>query len=226
MSWIVMNAGEGPLIINELGINLTGKQHFDLDMIGRVNAERSNEVKLALQKGWLKQVRKDASAEGSAITPAALNDIKTSVAASVSASVAAGQQSLEAELAKTRLELEAAKKRQAEMQAEMLQKHDQASVRQDLILAELQKLSQMQPAFVETVKKAMSNIKIEQATIAHQREEIKESGASPEEIKAQEKILALKDKKLEKNYQDIGKSLSKNASNVDEALDALDELGV
>ena len=52
------------------------------------------------------------------------------------------------------------------------------------------------------------------------------SGDSESEIKARSRILDLKDKKLEKNASDIGKSITKSADDIDDTLDALDALGL
>lgn len=211
MSWIVMNAGQGPLCINELGINLTGKQHFDLDMIGRANAERSNEVKLALQKGWLQTVRKDAYAEGNNVSSQAIAALQEATV-KIAENVATKQDQFEQKI-------------QAELQAQK-QKTDQMLSKQDQILEEVRALFMENPVVVKTIKEALQNIKIERSEITEKRKELVETSHTKEEIEAQEKIFALKDKQLEKNYKDLGKTLSKKDTSIDESLDALDALGI
>ena len=56
--WIVANQLKGVLKFPSLGIELPPEKDLDLDTIGREKAEASGQLKLAIDSGYLKTVRK------------------------------------------------------------------------------------------------------------------------------------------------------------------------
>jgi hypothetical protein len=59
--WIVRNLLRGTLTLRGLGISIPAKGELDLDLaLGRERAERSNQVLVAFEEGYLQTVRKDA----------------------------------------------------------------------------------------------------------------------------------------------------------------------
>jgi hypothetical protein len=60
MPWIVRNLLRGTLTFRGLGLSIPPKAQLDLDeMLGRDRAERSNQVLVAFEEGYLQTVRKD-----------------------------------------------------------------------------------------------------------------------------------------------------------------------
>jgi chromosome segregation ATPase len=219
---------DGPVILQDIGITITRGQLRDLDLIGRENAERSNDVKLALAKNYVKTVRKDAISTGSGVPQQVVDAIST--AASKMDEATAANTDVVKRLEERNRELEkklAEQKAAFDAQIEEQRRHnEQAESNANKVLDEVRDFAKRLPIEIRTIGEAMRNIQVERAQVAEARSSLAESGHTEEEIKAQERILALKDKKLEKNFKDLGKTVSSSATDVTEALDALDELGI
>ena len=56
--WIVANQLKGVLKFPGLGIEVLPEKNIDLDTLGREKAESSDQLKLAIDHGYLKTVRK------------------------------------------------------------------------------------------------------------------------------------------------------------------------
>ena len=56
--WIVANQLKGILKFPGFGLEIAPEQHFDLDTLGREKAEASEQLKLAIDLGYLKTLRK------------------------------------------------------------------------------------------------------------------------------------------------------------------------
>src|SRR6185436_5601379 len=56
--WIVANQLKGVLKFPGLGIELAPEKDIDLDTLGRDKAEASGQLKLAIDQGYLKTIRK------------------------------------------------------------------------------------------------------------------------------------------------------------------------
>ena len=56
--WIVANQLKGVLKFPGLGIEVPPEKNIDLDTLGREKAESSDQLKLAIDMGYLKTVRK------------------------------------------------------------------------------------------------------------------------------------------------------------------------
>jgi hypothetical protein len=56
--WIVKNVLRGSIAIEDLRIKIPAKDYFDLDKVGRDRAEASKQLKLALEEGYLQNVKK------------------------------------------------------------------------------------------------------------------------------------------------------------------------
>ena len=60
MAWVVQSTHGGPLEVRDINLMFGPNQIRDLDIVGRENAERSNDIKYLFTKGWLREIRKDA----------------------------------------------------------------------------------------------------------------------------------------------------------------------
>lgn len=201
MAWIIKNSTAGTIIISDLNVTFGPHQIRDMDLVGRENAERSVELKTMLLPGApLKQIKKDDFSEDNKVSQQ-LTEMKVKVS-------------------------------EATMLAHQLQqKNDELQAKVDAnteltskVLQEIQAFSEKFPLQFKVYAEALRNIHTEKAEIGEKREALVESGASEAEIKLQERMLALKEKKLERNGQAIGKTMSESAEDVQETLDALDQI--
>jgi hypothetical protein len=73
--WIVKNLLRGTLTFKGLGISIPTKEEFDLDTLGREQAESSNQILVAFEEGYLQNVFKDPfPGTGSTLDPAQIED--------------------------------------------------------------------------------------------------------------------------------------------------------
>lgn len=220
MPWRVQSVSEGPLVLSDIGLTFRKGDIRDLDLIGRENAERSNDIKYALIKGWLVELEKGPGPDKPAAT-----GVDPAVVAQLSAAAQKADQTV------TKLEQSNQKlQEQLKIQSEKLdqqEKHNaEVMAKADMVLEEVKTFFHNNPLDIRVFKEALENIKVERSEIKDAREVLKDSGDSEAEIAARDRILKLKDEKLEKNAGDIGKSISKSADDIDQALDAMDELGI
>jgi len=96
------------------------------------------------------------------------------------------------------------------------------------VLDTVRQFAEDNPIQIRKMKDAIDNIKIERTVIAEKKEALENSGITDAEIKTQEKILGLKDKRLEKNIKEIGKKIikSEDSKDIDSAISGLDDLGI
>lgn len=215
MAWMIQSNSEGPVIIADMGLTFTAKQIRNIDLIGRHNAERSSDLKLMMQKGFLKEIAKDASEDGfdpKAIKELNENVLKSNENAKQAQQMAVTHQQDIKDLQTQNVEL---KKQNEELHSKM-----------DFVVAEVKAFAEKFPGQVKIIAEAMRNIQVEQTQIAVQREALPQSGESDKEIRMQEKILGLREKKLEKNIKNLGSTISESATDFKESLDALDQLGL
>ena len=216
MGWIIKNRHAGPVEVRDLSLWFQGLQIRDLDIIGRENVERSNDLKILMNQHFLEQIRKDAHVSG-AIDPKTVEQLNAAVAkvSEVSNKAAADQAAHAKQMGDIQAENANLKKSMAE----------QATLT-NTVLNEVREFAKKFPADIKTFSEAMRNIVAERQAISEKREELAEAGVSEAEIKVADRILALKDKKLEKNLENLGKTVSGSAADVKGALDAMDELGI
>lgn len=217
MAWIVQSVSEGPVCITDVGITMTKGQLRDLDMIGRDNAERSNDIKVLMLKGFIRTVRKDA-APSSVATP----DPKIMEQLKAASEMAA----------KANEALNAANANNIALQQQLVeqkQKTDEAVDLAKKVLEEVRAFAKSDPLGVRTIKEALENIKTEKIQVVQQIAEteakVKEN-VSDRELKAHEQILKAKEKKLDKNFKDLGHTVSKSSDSVEDLLDTLDKEGI
>ena len=215
MSWVIKNEHSGPVIIHDLNVTFQGNQIRDLDIIGRENVERSNDLKILFNQSHLRQIRKDA--HSSSVDPKVIEQLNAAVAkvSEVSVKAAADQAAHAKQMNDIQAENESLKKSVAE-NTELTNK----------VLMEVQAFVQKSPVDAKTFAEAIRNAMAERTALAERREDLANSDISEAEIKVQDKILALKDKKLEKNLDNLGKTVSGSSADVKESLDALDALGI
>jgi DNA repair exonuclease SbcCD ATPase subunit len=227
VAWIIQSISEGPVVINDIGLTLTKGQVRDLDLIGRENAERSNEVKILIMKGFLREVRKDPHSTpvgGAALDPkivAALSHATEQMQQATS--LAAAQGDVIQKLQEQNERLEQQLKHGHEQSAAIMEKATR-------ILSEVQAFAERNPNEIKAIREAVENINRESAEISEKRAEIAKQasgGAETEsELAAHDRILAIKEKKLNKNLGTIGKTVSKSADSIQDAINAMDELGI
>lgn len=222
---------EGPLNIADMGLAFMKGQIRDLDLVGRENAERSSDIKLALMKGWLRELEKGPSASPAGLDPAVVDNLaqaaqKASDMAAQASETVAAQSNMISRLEETNSRLEAQLTKYEEdsrlkerQQAELLEKTQR-------ILEEVRAYNERDPLTLRTIKEALRNIQAEKKEVRARMDGLESDGTSDGEMEAHQKILSLKEKTLDKNLEDLGKSVSKEANSVEDALDALDELGI
>jgi hypothetical protein len=215
VAWIVQNTSNSIVCIDDLGIVLQRGQTRDLDLIGRDNAERSRNLKNAISGGLLTEVKKDViSPAGSGIDQQMVDSMKKTTEQAVAAATAAHDA--------------------VKFQAETIKNQNQVMAEQSAALksttAALDKMRDLFERFPEemrAIKDAMTNIKIERTVIAEKQSTPLTDGMSEAELKTQEKILKKRDAALEKNYQQLGETITKKVdADLGDALDAMDQLGI
>ncbi|MBI2919618.1 MAG: hypothetical protein HYY18_00875 [Planctomycetes bacterium] len=79
--WIVKNVLRGSIAIEDLKVRIPAKDYFDLDKIGRERAEQSRQLKLALEEGYLQNVKKQdpGSNEAVLVKEETRSEIKTKI---------------------------------------------------------------------------------------------------------------------------------------------------
>lgn len=206
MAWIIQSDAQGPVIINDIGITLTHRQIRDLDLIGREQAERSIDLKLVIQKGFVKEIKKDPY-------------VPTQVA---SEAIKRINESMEkhAEASNQRIQ------KLEDAHDNLSKKVEENTKLVSTVLDEVRQFSEKRPLDIKVIAEAMRNILSERGSIAVQKQDVQESGLSDAEIKAKHRILELQDKKLEKNLKNLGDTISHTGSDLKESLDALDQLDI
>lgn len=215
MAWLIQSNAEGPVIIADINLTFHATQIKDLDLIGRINAEKSNDLKLMLQKGFLKEIRKDKSVE----------TIDENVVKKFNETIQYHQEIAD----KQAEQIKAVEKQNVELKqqnVELKQQNVELHSKMDVVLEEVRAFAEKFPLQIRTIAEAMRNIETERGHIAQQKESLVTSGASEAEIKMQEKILTLKDKKLEKNVKNLGSTVSHSADDFKDTLDALGQLDI
>jgi len=216
MAWMIQSNSEGPVIIADIGLTFTARQIKNVDLIGRHNAEQSNELKLMIQKGFLKEIRKDAN-EQAGVDANVVQQLQDSAAKAQEHAFAAAEVAAEQTVKIQNLEVQ---------NNDLKKQNEELNTKMDVVLEEVRSFATQFPLQVKVIAEAMRNAKAEQGQIAAVRAVLPDSGDSEQEIKVQEKILALKEKKLEKNIKSMGSTISKSATEAKESLDALDQLGI
>ena len=219
MAWEIVSTMAGPVELSDLGIILTKScPRRDLDLIGRENAERSNDVRLALAKGWIRTIRKDAtSREVGGVSPQVVQELQEATKRVNEAAQAHADVVKQLDDRNARLEeLEDRNKK-------LEQSLQEQKGKQEEILAEVRAFAGTFPLGIKTIKEAMKNAQVERAAIASEKEKLSEAD-SEADLKATVKIMAAKDKKLEKNLDKMGKTVSGSAEDVKDVLDAMDAL--
>ena len=207
MAWLIQSSSEGPVILADIGLTFTGGQIKNVDLIGRHNAEKSNDLKLMLQKGFLKELRKDSSDE--VISPKLVENVNN-VIQKANEIIQEAQATAKANNEK----IESLEKKNEELHSKM-----------DVVLREVQSFAEKFPIEIKTIAEALRNASGELGEVKENRANLSGSGESEVEIKTQERILALKEKKLEKNVKNLGSTVSGSATDYKESLDAMDQLG-
>ncbi len=229
--WIIQSIHQGPVFLNDVGIMLTHGQTRDLDLIGRENAERSNDVKIGLKMKYIQTVTKDPYIPPNQIDAGVVAQMnqasqQTAAAALQMQDVAVAQSQL---IARLEEQLKAQIQRNTELEAQMKKQGAQTEELLDTtnkVLQEVKDFAEKHPVEIRSLKETLENIQVEKVQVARELERLPASGMSEAEIKAQERILKLKEQKLEKNAETIGKSIAQSATDIQSELDAMDAMGI
>jgi hypothetical protein len=226
--WIVQSVFAGPLVINDLGLMFTYGQTRDLDMLGRDIAERSASLKQALDDGKLRTIKKTAAANTvSEETIAQLTEASNQsmqAAGKMEQVASAHEEYIKALKEQIALLTEQNKALQEQAKAQSVQM-TQVQETTNKVLEKVMAYAESHPLEIRQLKQTFENIQVERGRIAQQISELPTSGMSEEEIKTQERMLKARDQKLQRNAENIGKTVSQNdASDVNAALDALKDL--
>lgn len=209
MPWIIQSLHEGPVIVNDLNLKFTKDQIRDVDLYGgRDNAERSNDLKCLIFKNYLKEVRKDAPS------------IDRAMPGDVGKIVDVVKQHSDEHIQRIEQKLDQHKQEMVAYKQEVLDITNK-------VLSEVKAFAERYPLEIRTIAEAMRNITVERASISEQRSQLVDSGESDADILAQDKLLAMKDKKLEKNLNRLGKTVSVSSDDdLEKSLKALEEIGL
>jgi hypothetical protein len=214
MAWLIKN-GEGVVCIADLGLTFHPHQLKNVDLVGRSNAERSSELKQMLQKGQLEEIKKDPSED--TIDPKLVQQLNQTLQ----------QTQITLQQAQETTQAQNGKISALETQNDELKKQNQElAVKIDTVLNEVRAFAEKMPLDAKVFAEALRNATSEKQMITAQREALSTAGESEAEIKMQDKILALKEKKLEKNIKNLGSTISQSADDFKDTLNALDELNI
>lgn len=235
MVWIIQSQSEGPVIISDLNIVLHMRQSVDVDLVGREIAEKSNDLKLMLLKNFVKEIRKEPMPEvrprgddGPVFRLHEAAERVEQAARAIESRTPGGEQlaKVEGRTEELARRVEEQTKKVEEQTSVLREVVKDVKDKHEAVLAEVRAIFEKDPLGVKVIKEALENIVAERAVIAEKKVELRGSGMSDAEIAAHEKILNIKDRKLEKNSENLGKSVSKSATEVQDALDAFDEIGL
>jgi chromosome segregation ATPase len=201
VAWLIQSDSEGPVLVGDLGLIFTYKQIKNIDLIGRNNAERSADLKYLLTKKYLREIRKDASDDSP--DPKLVQKLTETV-----------------QQAQTQVEA------QNEQISELTRQNAELQSKMDRVLEEVKAFAKQHPIDIKAFAEAMRNAAAEKQTITAEKEKLGQEGVSEAEIKTQEKILSLKEKKLDKNLENLGKTISHSSEDYNDAIEALDKLGI
>jgi ElaB/YqjD/DUF883 family membrane-anchored ribosome-binding protein len=222
MPWIIQSASEGPVIVNDINATFKKGDVKDVDLCGgRENAERSNDLKMLIMKGFLKEIRKDPPNAavvahtvdvGKMMEPLTkhLGEVHQTIQNTADASND-NMKRIEATQAEMRRELDDHKK-------EVMDMHKK-------ILDEIRTFSEKHPLQTQTIIQAMKSIVVERGVIAEKIEAIRTSDETDIDIRAEERLLSIRDKKLEKNLKNLGKTMSESSvDDIEASLKALEDI--
>lgn len=214
MAWVIKNISQSVVIISDLNLIMHQNQSKDLDLIGREVAEKSSEVRQALAMGLIEEVKKDPHEKAGGIAQEVVAEIKQTANKAVEA----------AEKANAAIEKQ---EETIKAQEETIKAYQEDQKETLSVLEQMKAMLAQYPEETRAIKKAIEGIGKERVIIAEQRENLKTSpDMSEAEIDVQEKILKRRDERLEKNLDNMGESIRVEDADVQESMDALDELGL
>ena len=213
MAWIIKDVGGTIVDIRELHITFQPNQVRDMDLLGRENVERSSEFRMMIQKGYLFEIAKDP-------VPKIDNQLlhKLESAADKIEAVATQQQKQSEDMQNLKASNEEVRKSNQELATKV----NEAT----RVFSEVKDFVDKFPVMAKTMAEAMRNIQTERREVAEQRVAIQESGASEAEIRAQDRILAAKEQKLQKNVTNLGKAVSHEGADLKDQLKAMEDAGI
>jgi chromosome segregation ATPase len=205
MVWIIQNQVKSIVEISDLGIILHPGQTRDLDIIGRESAEKSRCIRHALSAGLIIELKKD-SLSSPTIDSKSIEDMRKTTEDSKNATQEVKEVMLKHQ--------------------ETIKEQNEVVKKFSYAIAKIQEFAERFPEEMKAIHESMKNIKVEQAGVSKQIEELKDSGMSQGEIETQEKILKKRSEKLQKNYNTLGTSITANSTDIDDTLQELENLGI
>jgi hypothetical protein len=218
--WIVKNPLRATLSLRGLGVSIAAGDEFDLDAIGRDAAEKSPQVAVAIEEGYLKNVfkapRDAAGGTGSqpvGLTPEQLRGLVTSE----------DFEKFKAQfLDELRKQLPALQKLE---QLDALKKLDTLSAQPAGPINLKEELEGFRKAIAGDVRQVVTDIQVAKEKIdAERRKILSDSSLSEAEIKARLSFLEEKERELTKNFETIGRTVEANDGDVMDKADLLSGL--
>jgi len=213
MAWIIKNVSGMIIDIRDLHVTFQQDQVRDVDILGRENSERSSDLAQMLQKGYLFQIAKDAAMR---VDGQLVQKLERA---------AEKMESVSVQSSKNAAEIEGLKKSNSDLQ----KSNEQLSAKIDgaaRTFEEVKSFFEKFPVQAKAIAESMRNIQAEQKGVAEQRERLQESGTSDAEIRVQDRILASKGAKLQKNLENLGNVVAHKEGDLDKQLEAMEKAGI
>jgi chromosome segregation ATPase len=171
--------------------------------------------------GLIEEVKKDPSNKADGLAPEIVEGMKQTAEKAVEAAEKANDAFTRQEEALVKQD-ETIKAQEAAIKAYQEEQKKTRSV-----LEQMKDMLAQHPEEMRAVKAAINGISKERVVIAEQREGLKTNpDMTQAEIDVQEKILQRRDERLEKNMENMGESIKVEDADVQESMDALEELGL
>lgn len=217
--WIVKNSLRATLSLKGLGVSIAPGEEFDLDAIGRDQAEHSPQVVVAFEEGYLKNVHK-APREGAGtgsqptLAPDQLKGLVTS----------ADFEKFKAQfLDELKKQLPALQKLE---QLDNLKKLDGINTASTGAVPNLkEELEGFRKAIAGDVREVLNEVQAAKERIeAEKRKILADASLSEAEIRARLSFLDDKERELTKNFDTVGRRVEATDGDVQDKADLLSEL--
>ena len=179
--WIVKNLLRGTLTFKGMGISIPTKEEFDLDTLGREKAERSNQILVAFEEGYLQNVFKDPFPDTGTGTGGKLDQ------AQIEDQLQDFRQSLLDELRSTLPQLDSNPGEPVNLRGE---------------------LAALRESIADDMRDLFKGLRTAKLKLQEQREQLLvDQSLSQEDVRARLAVLEEYERNLEKNFEKLGNQL-------------------
>ncbi len=198
--WIVKNALRATLTFRGLGISIADGEEFDIDTLGRSEAEDSNQIRVAFEEGYLENVRKDPVVKSS--IGGDLRSAETQHTDNMSTAISIDQLDGRLDAFKTEF--------MSELRTHLPQGGDGEGITS---------------AITDDVKELVSELKSLRGRFATVKGRVStDNSLSAAEIKARLAFLDEQERELLKNFESVGKQIESDDGDVMDMADMLSNL--